>query len=245
MSISLGIEMPDELDTSLTDIMRGVIEEQRISPDYALHHHEEGIDFIPANIELSGLEFQMISLMGREHVDDIYALLIDNQNAVISMAAINAIKESGAHICFCDRKHTPASVALPMSDHYRPLSVVRSQLEMTDEFKAQIWKKIIVSKMVFFDLQVKTKAQRKQYTEFRKYLINEGYTMVQYSVYSRTVRNSDDAAKYVDRIRKNLPPEGSVRVMTVTEKQYASMEILVGEKWKQEDLLDSRHLIEL
>lgn len=83
-------------------------------------------------------------------LDDIYALVIDNQNAVISMAAINAITESGAHICFCDRKHTPASVALPMSDHYRPLSVVRSQLEMTDEFKAQIWKKIIVSKMVFF-----------------------------------------------------------------------------------------------
>lgn len=50
-------------------------------------------------------------------LDDIYALFIDNQNAMISMSAINAITEAGAHICFCDRKHTPVSVALPMSEH--------------------------------------------------------------------------------------------------------------------------------
>lgn len=68
MSIALGVEQPDELDASLCDIMRCVIEERGIPPDYALHHHEEGIDFIPANIELSGLEFQMVSLMGRERI---------------------------------------------------------------------------------------------------------------------------------------------------------------------------------
>ena len=62
----LGIEQPDELDASLFDIMRCVIEKRRIPPNYALHHHEEGVDFTPANIELSGLEFQMVSLVGRE-----------------------------------------------------------------------------------------------------------------------------------------------------------------------------------
>lgn len=99
--------------------------------------------------------------------------------------------------------------------------------------------------MVFFDLPVKTKKQKKQYTDFRRYLIKDGYTMVQYSVYSRTVRNFDDAKKHVERIRQNIPSEGSVRIMTVTEKQYASMEILVGEKWKQEELLDTKQVLEL
>ena len=69
--------------------------------------------------------------------------------------------------------------------------------------------------------------------------------MNQYSVYSCTVRNFDDAKKYVERIKHNLPSEGSVRVMTVTEKQYASMEILVGERWKQESLLDTKQVLEL
>ncbi len=99
--------------------------------------------------------------------------------------------------------------------------------------------------MVFFDLPVKSKKQRKRYTDFRRYLIKDGYIMVQYSVYSRTVRNFDDAKKHVERIKQNIPAEGSVRVMTVTEKQYAAMEILVGEKWKQEELLDTKQVLEL
>lgn len=99
--------------------------------------------------------------------------------------------------------------------------------------------------MVFFDLPVKTKKQRKQYGDFRKFLINDGYFMLQYSVYSRMVRNHDDAQKHVERVKCHLPPEGSVRIMTVTEKQYASMEILVGDKWKEEVLLDKKGIIEL
>ena len=99
--------------------------------------------------------------------------------------------------------------------------------------------------MVFFDLPVKTKKQRKHYCDFLKFLINDGYLMLQYSVYSRMVRNHDDAQKHVLRIKANLPPEGSVRVMTVTEKQYAAMEILVGQKWQEESLLDKHGIIEL
>ena len=99
--------------------------------------------------------------------------------------------------------------------------------------------------MVFFDLPVKTKKQRKQYCDFRKFLIRDGYFMLQFSVYSRMVRNHDDAQKHVARVKCYLPPEGSVRIMTVTEKQYASMEILVGEKWKEEPLLDKKGIIEL
>ena len=99
--------------------------------------------------------------------------------------------------------------------------------------------------MVFFDLPVKTKKQRKQYGDFRKFLIRDGYFMLQFSVYSRMVRNHDDAQKHVARVKCHLPPEGSVRIMTVTEKQYASMEILVGEKWKEETLLDKKGIIEL
>lgn len=99
--------------------------------------------------------------------------------------------------------------------------------------------------LVFFDLPVVLKSQRRQYAKFRKYLLKDGYDMLQFSVYCRITRNSDDAKKHTLRLQKNLPPEGSVRVMTVTEKQYASMDILVGEKTASENFLTPDEFIEL
>ena len=71
--------------------------------------------------------------------------------------------------------------------------------------------------MVFFDLPVKSKKDRKAYTDFRRDLLKMGFTMVQYSIYSRTVKNSDDAVKYENLVEKIVPPNGAVRMMTVTE----------------------------
>ncbi len=99
--------------------------------------------------------------------------------------------------------------------------------------------------IVMFDLPVMSKKDKKEYMSFRKYLINEGYDMIQYSVYGRLTRNHDDAKKIVGRLRKNLPKKGSVRAMIVTEKQYCSMMILVGEKTATEDFLTPKELIEL
>ena len=99
--------------------------------------------------------------------------------------------------------------------------------------------------MVFFDLPVTTKAKRKAYSKFRKNLISEGFSMLQFSVYVRTVRNNDDARKYVSRVSSFLPSEGSVRIMTVTEKQFDSMQIVVGEKTMEENYLDTKDIIEL
>jgi CRISPR-associated protein Cas2 len=82
--------------------------------------------------------------------------------------------------------------------------------------------------IVFFDLPVVTKAERRAYTLFRRFLLNDGYDMLQFSVYGRILNGSDAEAKHFQRLVQNLPPEGSVRAMTVTEKQFASMKLLVG-----------------
>lgn len=82
--------------------------------------------------------------------------------------------------------------------------------------------------LVFFDLPVVTKDNRRAYTVFRRFLLNDGYDMIQFSVYGRIVNGLDAEEKHMKRLLNNLPPEGSVRVLTVTEKQYASMKLLVG-----------------
>lgn len=99
--------------------------------------------------------------------------------------------------------------------------------------------------LVFFDLPVNTAKKRRLYTQFRKFLLQEGFMMLQYSVYSRTVRNHDDALAHLAHIEKNLPPEGSVRALTITEKQYAGMHLLLGEKLYEETAVDASDFMEL
>lgn len=99
--------------------------------------------------------------------------------------------------------------------------------------------------MVFFDLPVTTSNLRKEASMFRKYLIYEGFDMLQFSVYSRTTRNHDDSMKYVIRIQRNTPDCGSVRVLVVTEKQYASMFIFSGEPTQTESFLATNEMLDL
>ena len=99
--------------------------------------------------------------------------------------------------------------------------------------------------LVFFDLPVATPQDRKDYTAFRKFLIKDGYDMLQFSVYSRITLNNDDSAKHIARLKRNQPPKGSVRVLNITEKQYNSMKILVGERTATEQFLTPKDFIEL
>ena len=82
--------------------------------------------------------------------------------------------------------------------------------------------------IVFFDLPVVKKKERKVYSQFRRFLLNDGYDMVQYSVYSRLCNGNDMAEKHLKRLNQSLPAKGSVRCLTITEKQYEDMKFLVG-----------------
>lgn len=88
--------------------------------------------------------------------------------------------------------------------------------------------------MVFFDLPVRTKEQRKTATAFRNWLLKDGYYMLQYSVYVRLCNGSDAAEKHTQRLLVNAPYTGSVRVLAVTEKQYATIKIIAGKKRPEE-----------
>lgn len=83
--------------------------------------------------------------------------------------------------------------------------------------------------MVFFDLPVKEKAAQKAANKFRKFLLKDGYQMIQYSVYCRVCNGYDSVKTHESRLNKNLPDNGSVRLLVITEKQYESIKIKVGE----------------
>ncbi len=87
---------------------------------------------------------------------------------------------------------------------------------------------------VFFDLPVKTKQERGDANRFRRFLVNDGYDMMQLSIYTRVCRGQDAADKHLGRVEKNLPPKGSIRALQVTERQFARMKMLVGTPTRQE-----------
>lgn len=92
--------------------------------------------------------------------------------------------------------------------------------------------------MVFFDLPVTTAAQRKTYRKFRKFLIKDGYFMMQESVYSKMVLDGALADAAIARIRKNRPSQGLVQVLKVTEKQYSGIVEITG-TGKKNPMVDS------
>lgn len=87
---------------------------------------------------------------------------------------------------------------------------------------------------VFFDLPVRTKAERRSANHFRKFLKDDGFIMLQLSVYARVIRGEEAVDKHIKRVMINIPSKGSVRTLSVTEKQYARMRLLIGESSKTE-----------
>jgi CRISPR-associated protein Cas2 len=81
-----------------------------------------------------------------------------------------------------------------------------------------------------FDLPVTTQDARRRYSRFRKALLNRGFTMLQFSVYARHCASEEFAAGVRSDIRTVLPPDGQVRVLSVTDRQFGKMEVYFGKK---------------
>lgn len=86
--------------------------------------------------------------------------------------------------------------------------------------------------MVFFDLPTETKKDRKIYTEFRKKLLKDGFTMFQFSIYLRHCASKENAVVHINRVKKNLPPKGYVGILCITDKQFEAMELFYEKKEK-------------
>ena len=81
-----------------------------------------------------------------------------------------------------------------------------------------------------FDLPTATPKERKAYTQFRKNLLKDGFTMMQYSVYIRHCASMENAQVHIGRMGKRVPSAGEVRFLTITDKQFGKIEVYVGKK---------------
>ncbi len=83
---------------------------------------------------------------------------------------------------------------------------------------------------VYFDLPTETKKDRKNYSDFRKSLIKDGFTMIQYSIYARHCSSVENLQVHKRRTINNLPPAGNIIIYAITDKQFGDMEFFRGKK---------------
>mgnify|MGYP000443600759 CR=1 FL=1 len=86
--------------------------------------------------------------------------------------------------------------------------------------------------VVMFDLPVDTQAGRRAYAQFRKHLLRDGFTMMQFSVYIRHCASEENAAVHFRRIEMAVPDDGEVRIIGITDKQFERMRVFWGKRRK-------------
>lgn len=96
-----------------------------------------------------------------------------------------------------------------------------------------------------FDLPFEDDLDKKIYSKFKKSIIKIGYTMMQYSIYVRSINTQSKINQEIDKVKKILPERGNIRIIVVTEKQYESMTILRGKKSLNEIYNDERRYLKI
>lgn len=87
--------------------------------------------------------------------------------------------------------------------------------------------------LVLFDLPTETKKERKSYTEFRKNLLHDGFTMFQFSIYIRHCASAENAHVHIKRVKSFLPQFGHIGIICLTDKQFGDIELFYGHKQKE------------
>lgn len=87
--------------------------------------------------------------------------------------------------------------------------------------------------IVFFDLPTDTLKHQREYRRFRKLLINEGFIMMQESVYTKLALNMSVINSVNEKLTKLKPKEGLVQLLVITEKQFAGVQTIVGESYSE------------
>lgn len=102
---------------------------------------------------------------------------------------------------------------------------------------------VAVRVICIFDLPVVNNNEKRAYRKFRKFLMKNGFEMLQYSVYIRTCPNRSFANKFYNRIIQNAPRKGDIQLLTITEKQFEDMVSISCSNKERQEILNSENLV--
>lgn len=137
LTASLGIREPDRLEITLATIMGNIINDEEIRSDYGILSHDEGVDFIPGNIELSGLETSLINVMSRETVLRTYIDLQRDNYDYILIDCMPSLGMITINVFTC-----ADSVLIPVQTAYLPIKGLEQLIKTIGKVKRQINQKL-------------------------------------------------------------------------------------------------------
>ena len=133
LTASLGIQEPDGLEITLATIMANIINDEEIKPGYGILRHEEGVEFMPGNIELSGLETSLVNVMSRETVLRTY---IEQQKDRYDYILIDCIPSLG--MITINAFACADSILIPVQAAYLPVKGLEQLIKTIGKVKRQI-----------------------------------------------------------------------------------------------------------
>lgn len=133
LSISLGIEEPDKLDVSLATIMMKVINDEPIGVKEGIHHHEEGVDILPGNIELSGLEISINGVISRETILRQYVDMMRKEYEYIIIDCMPSLGLLTINALAC-----ADSCLIPVQSAYLPVRGLQQLIKTIGRVKRQL-----------------------------------------------------------------------------------------------------------
>ena len=155
LTASLGFQHPDQLETTLATLLGNIIMDKPLSPGAGIIHHDEGIDLLPANIELSGLEVTLVNTMSRETILREYLNSVRNQYDMIlldccpslGMLTINALAAAD-------------DVLVPMQAHYLSLKGFEQLIRTISNVKRKINPKLEIAGILITMADMRTNYSR-------------------------------------------------------------------------------------
>lgn len=133
LTISLGYPIPDTLSTTLSDIMAKILADQDVDPEEGIIHHNEGVDLMPANIELSGMEVSLVNAISREtilrqyidKIKDKYDFILLDCMPSLGMLTVNALAAAD-------------TILIPVQAQYLPAKGLEQLLQTVSKVRRQI-----------------------------------------------------------------------------------------------------------
>ena len=152
LTISVGINEPDQLDYTLANVLMDIVNEEKLPENRGIVKHEEGIDILPSNIELSGIEVSLVNVMSREllmrefieKVEDDYDYILIDCRPSLGLLTINALA-------------TADSVIIPVQAQYLPLKGMTQLMQTIDKTRVQINSKLKIEGVLLTIADMKTK----------------------------------------------------------------------------------------
>lgn len=139
LTASLGYTQPDQLEVTLANVMANIINDEEFPADYGILKHEEGIDLMPGNIELSGLEVSLVNVMSRELVLRSYVSLIKENYDYILIDCMPSLGMITINAFAC-----ADSILIPVQAAYLPIKGLEQLIKTIGKVRKQINQKLAI-----------------------------------------------------------------------------------------------------